>query len=79
MDAIKVIYSKLSRKYKNFNLYIKVKDYFLNSKELLAILKENDIKFISKSLILAKDYYKPVKANDILKNAKIIFNDPTTA
>ncbi len=79
MDAIKAIYSKLSRKYKNFNLYIKVKDYFLNSKELLAILKENDIKFISKSLILAKDYYKPVKANDILKNAKIIFNDPTTA
>ena len=30
----------------------------MNSKELLAILKENNIEFVSKSQILAKDYYK---------------------
>ena len=79
IDAIKFIYTKLKRKYKNFNLYIKVKDYFMNSKELLAILNENNIEFISKSQILAKDYYKEIKENNLFKNAKIIFNDPTTA
>ncbi len=79
IDAIKFIYLKLKHKQKNFNLYIKVKDYFMNSKELLAILKENNIEFTSKSQILAKDYYREVKENNLFKNAKIIFNDPTTA
>jgi len=79
LDAMKFIYSKIKRKNKNFNLYIKIKDYFMNSKELIAILNENNTEFISKSLILAKDYYKEIKENNILKNAKIIFNDPTTA
>ena len=51
----------------------------MNSKELLAILNENNMEFISKSQILAKDYYREVKENNLFKNAKIIFNDPTTA
>lgn len=79
IDAMRFVYSKLKHKYKNFNLYIKVKDYFMNSKELLAILNENNIEFISKSQILAKDYYRQIKENNLFKNAKIIFNDPTTA
>lgn len=79
MDAIKFIYAKLKHKHKNFNLYIKIKDYFMNSKELMAILKENNAEFISKSQILAKDYYKAIKQDNLFKNAKIIFNDPTTA
>lgn len=79
IDAIRFIYSKLKRKNKDFNLYIKIKDYFMNSKELLAILKENNMEFISKSEILAKDYYREIKENNLFKNAKIIFNDPTTA
>ncbi len=79
LDAIKFIYSKIKHKNKNFNLYIKVKDYFMNSKELITILNENNFNFISKSQILAKDYYKEIKENNILQNAKIIFNDPTTA
>lgn len=79
MDAIKFIYHKLRGKNKNFNLYIKIKDYFMNSKELLAILNENKAEFISKSEILAKDYYKAIKKDSLFKSAKIIFNDPTTA
>jgi len=79
IDAIKMINSKLKRKYKKFNLYIKIKDYFMNSKELLAILNENNFEFVSKSQILAKDYYKLQKNENLFKNAKIIFNDPTTA
>ena len=79
LDAIKFIYSKIKRKNKNFNLYLKIKDYFMNSKELITILNENSFEFVSKSQILAKDYYKEIKANNILQNAKIIFNDPTTA
>lgn len=79
IDAIRFIYSKLKRKNKNFNLFIKVKDYSMNSKELLAILRENNLEEISKSQILAKDYYREVKENNLFKNAKIIFNDPTTA
>lgn len=79
MDAVKFIYHKLKNKNKNFNLYIKIKDYFMNSKELLAILKENNAEFVSKSEILAKDYYKEIKRDSLFKSAKIIFNDPTTA
>ncbi len=79
MDAVKYIYSKLKQKYKKFNLYIKVKDYFMNSKELNAILKENNIEQISKGRILAKDYYKEIKNDLLFKSAKIIFVDPTTA
>lgn len=78
-DAIKSIYTKLKQKYRHFNLYIKVKDYFMNSKELINILNENNLELISKSKILAKDYYKEIKQDNILKNAKIIFNDPTIA
>ena len=78
-DAIKFIYSKLKQRNKNFNLYIKIKDYFMNSKELLAILNENNMEFISKSKILAKDYFKEIKNDSLFKNTKIIFNDPTTA
>ena len=79
IDAIRFIYAKLKHKHKNFNLYIKIKDYFMNSKELLAILKENNIEFVSKSEILAKDYYREIKELNLFKNTKIIFNDPTTA
>lgn len=78
-DAVKFINSKLKQKYKKFNLYIKVKDYFMNSKELISILNENNTQFISKSQILAKDYYKEIKETNIFKSTKIIFNDPTTA
>ena len=51
----------------------------MNSKELLAILNENNMEFISKSKILAKDYFKEIKNDSLFKNTKIIFNDPTTA
>jgi len=78
IDAVKFIYSKLKHKNKNLNLYIKVKDYFLNSKESIANLKENNFELVSKSQVLAKDYYKEIRTSDLL-NAKIIFNDPTTA
>ena len=78
-DAIKIIYTKIKQKNKNANLYIKVKDYFMNSKELIAILNENNMEFVSKSKILAKDYYKEIKQDNILKNAKIVFSDPTIA
>ena len=79
IDAVKIIYSKVKQKNKNANLYIKVKDYFMNYKELINILNENNIELVSKSKILAKDYYKEIKRENILKNAKIIFNDPTIA
>ena len=78
-DAIKFIYTKLKQKNKNFNLYIKIKDYFMNSKELITILNENNMEFISKSRILAKDYFKEIKEDNLFKSAKIIFNDHTTA
>ena len=51
----------------------------MNSKELIAILEENKMEFISKSQVLAKDYYKEIKENNLFQNAKISFNDPTTA
>ena len=79
IDAIKYIVMKIRQKSKNFNLYVKIKDYFMNSKELIKILDENNAEFVSKSRILAKDYYKEIKENNLFKNAKIIFNDPTTA
>ena len=79
LDAMNFIYSKIKRKNKHFNLYIKVKDYFMNSKELISILNENKAELVSKSQILAKDFYREIKENNILQNAKIIFNDPTTA
>ena len=78
-DAIKIIYTKIKQKNKNATLYIKVKDYFMNSKELIAILNENNMEMVSKSKILAKDYYKEIKQDNILKNAKIVFTDPTIA
>ncbi len=79
IDAVKFIYMKLKQKNKKFNLYIKTKDYFMNSKEILAILKENKYEFISKSQIFAKDYLREVKDRNLFKNTKIIFSDPTTA
>ena len=79
LDAIKFIYAQIKRKTKKFHLYVKVKDYFLNSKDLITILNENNAELVSKSSILAKDYYKEIKNESLFKNAKIIFNDPTIA
>lgn len=79
LDAIKFIYSKLKQRNKKFNLYLKIKDYFMNSKELIAILKENNFELVSKSQIYAKDFLREIKDRSIFKNTKIIFNDPTTA
>lgn len=79
IDAIKYIISNLKHKNKEFNLYIKVKNYFMNSKELITILKENNSELISTGHVFAKDYYKEIKENNLLKNARIMFNDPTIA
>ncbi len=79
LDAIKFIYWKLKQKNKKFNLYLKIKDYFMNSKELIAIMKENNFELVSKSQIYAKDFLREIKDRAIFKNTKIIFNDPTTA
>lgn len=79
IDAIRFIYSLFKHKVKTFDMYIKVKEYFLNSKELNAILNENNFELISKNQILAKDYYREIKQNDLFKNTRIIFNDPTLA
>ena len=45
----------------------------------VAILNENNMELVSKRQILAKDYLKQVKQDNLFKNAKIIFNDPTIA
>ena len=79
VDAINFISLKIKQKTKKYNLYIKIKDYFMNSKELIEILEENNAEFISKGRILAKDYYKEIKDKGFLENSKIIFNDPTMA
>lgn len=79
IDAIKCICARLKHKNKKFNLYIKVKDYFMNSKEILSILKENKMELVSKSMIFAKDYLREIKTPLLFKDTKIIFNDPTTA
>ena len=42
VDAINFISLKIKQKTKKYNLYIKIKDYFINSKELIEILEENN-------------------------------------
>ena len=79
LDAIKFLYAKIKSKQNDFNLYIKVKDCFSGFKELINILEENNSQFVSKSMILAKDYYKEIRSLNLFKNTGIIFNDPTTA
>lgn len=73
-DMIRFSVKQIEKRCKDSNLYVRIKHYFSTSNSLLSQSKEYDFEFITKNLIIVRDFFKPVK-QDIFENAKILFND----
>lgn len=78
-DALCFVSDCLSKRVKNWNLYVKVKSFFANYKFFKEYCESNKYKLVKSSSILTKDYLKEIKENSLLNNAKIVFNDITPA
>lgn len=74
MDIIYFASRQISKRCKDWNLYIKIPHYFITSNNILSQIQNYKMDFISRNIILVRDFFKPVK-EDIIENAKIIFND----
>ncbi len=78
-DIINFSHMQISKRTKKYNLYVKMKNYYYNSKELLDFAHGNDFKTVQSNIILTKDFLNVALENSIIKNAQIIFNDITPA
>ena len=78
-DALLFISNCLSKRVKKWNLYIKIKSYFVNYKVFKEFCESKGFELMKSSCILTKDYLKEIKENSLINSAKIIFNDITPA
>lgn len=78
-DALLFISSCLSKRVKKWNLYIKIKSYFMNYKFFREYCDSKGFEFVKLSSVLTKDYLKEIKENSLINSAKIVFNDITPA
>lgn len=78
-DALGFISNILSRRCKNWNLYIKVKSFFVNYDYFKSFLFDMELPLVKTSKILTKDYLTKAREINFISSAKIIFNDITPA
>lgn len=78
-DALKYIALNLNKRVKKWNLYVKIKSFFINYNYFKQYIEDKNFNCVVSSCILTKDYLKTVKEKHLINNAKIIFNDATPA
>lgn len=78
-DALIYIAQCLNKRVKKWNLYIKIKTYFMNSSDFKEYCDSKGLEFVKSSSILTKDYLKEIKESNLINTAKIVFNDITPA
>lgn len=78
-DGLSYVAKSLSKRSKNWTMYVKVKSFFANYESFKNILGEMQFPLVKSSKILTKDFLKPSVENNLLNSAKIIFNDITPA
>ncbi len=78
-DALAYISYCLSKRVKNWNLYVKIKTYFTNYKNYKEYCENKSYELVRSSCILTKDYLREIKEGSLLNSAKIVFNDITPA
>ena len=71
-EVISYSYNQILRRVKDFNLYIRVKNYFKNSNETSEYLEKCGYKFEYKNLVLTRDFFKVAKEG--IKNTRILFD-----
>gem|GEM_PF-1299488 len=78
-DLINFAHMQISKRTKNYKLYVKMKNYYYNSKELLDFVRQRDFKTVQSNVILTKDFLNVAAEQSIIQNTRIIFNDITPA
>lgn len=78
-DALSFVAKVLNNRTKNWNLYVKIKSYFANYTAFKEYFETKGNSLVKSGSILTKDYLQEIKENNLLKNAKIVFNDITPA
>ena len=78
-DIIDFVHKQISKRTKKYNLYVKIKNYYYNSKELLEFASQNDFKTVQSNVVLTKDFLNLAQEHSAIQNTRIIFNDITPA
>lgn len=73
-DILNFTISQISKRNKDFYLFVKVKKYTTTAESLEKYLTEKDFKCIQNRLILVKDFYKLIKEPQ-LSNRVVLFNE----
>lgn len=76
-DIINFSYAQISRRVKDFNLFVKINTCFVNADKYENYLKENGFEQAHREIILVKEFYKQVRENSFLSSS-LIFNDIKT-
>ncbi len=79
MDILNFASQQISKRTGEWNLYIKIKNYFMNSQKIIKQLESHKFELKGKNLILAKDFLIPNKQEEKMQSRKIIFTDATVA
>jgi hypothetical protein len=79
MDILHFAAQQISKRTREWNLYIKIKNYFMNSQKIIKQLESHKFELQTKNLILTKDFLMPNKQEDAIHNRKIMFTDATVA
>ncbi len=79
MDILNFAAQQISKRTREWNLYIKIKNYFMNSQKIIKQLESHKFELKSKNLILTKDFLMPNKQEEKIHNRKIMFTDATPA
>lgn len=78
-DLINFARMQISKRVKNYNLYVKMKNYYYNSKELVDFAHQNGFKTAQSNVILTRDFLNVATEQSAIQNTRIIFNDITPA
>lgn len=72
-DILNFCIHQIKKRNSDSHLYVKVKNYFSNSKNIIKQLENLDFSLENKNLILTKDYLRPIKEKGLTN--RILFND----
>lgn len=75
-DILNFAVNQISRRQKEFNLFVKVKKYTISAEQFEEYLREKGFSCIKNQLVLVKDFYKIIKEEQPLHRV-VLFNEIT--
>lgn len=74
-ELINFALTQISRRKREFNLFIYQRKYMITSKKLEEFLKENNAQILQNNVVLVKDFFKTIKQEEKIAKPAIAFSD----